>query len=149
MDSVKIGEVPAFTHRTDPIIYSRLLYDWIRFQDLADPTSPKTLMLVQQVFSIIAKAQGSAGQRLGHISSMVHEPTRGEFIDIVSHILDVVHPVDRESAFLETAKAWKDMMSKGHGRSQSYDRYWSEYRALCVRYAYSPGQVAHLLEWRS
>ena len=141
--SVRVGEVPLFMDHTDPKVYRRLLYDWIRFQDLADPRSSKKLTLGQQVFSIVSNIQGSAGHRLSHISGMVHAGlSQEEFSDIVDYILEVVDPVDRESAFLETAKAWKDMMSKGHGSEQSYDSYWSEYSSLCVRYAYSHGKVA-------
>ena len=104
--SVRVGEIPTFGDITDPKQYRRLLYDWIRFQDLADADSSKKLTLGQQMFSIITSIQGNAGQRLGHIAGIVYaELTREEFTEIVDHILDVVDPLDRESAFLETAKA--------------------------------------------
>ena len=61
-----------------------LLYDWIRFQDLADADSGKKLTLGQQIFSIITKIQGNAGQRLGHIAGMMHAGmTFEEFTEIL------------------------------------------------------------------
>ena len=60
----------------------------------------------------------------------------------MDEVIQVVDPVDRESSFLETAAAWKDLMLKGHGEKQSYDEYWSEYSSLVVKYAYSHGDIA-------
>ena len=66
-------------------------------------------------------------------------------MEIVDEVIQVVDPVDRESSFLETAAAWKDLMLKGHGEKQSYDEYWSEYSSLVVKYAYSHGDIAKSL----
>ena len=141
--SVRVGEVPVFNDRTDPKVYRRNLMDWVRFQDLADPNSSKKLTLGQQVFAVIAAIQGSAGHRLEHVTDMLHaQMSREEFTEVLDHILEVVDPVDRDASFLETAKAWKDLMAKGHGQRQSYDHYWTEYSSLCVRYASSHGKVA-------
>jgi len=141
--SARVGEVPVFTDRTDPKRYKRLVFDWIRFQDLTDKDSSKKLSMGQQILTIITNIHGNAGQRLGNIPQMIHSSiTRDEFVDIMDLILDVVDPQDRESSFLETAKAWKDLMAKGHGKSQSYDSYWSEYSSLCIHYAYSHGKAA-------
>jgi len=94
---------------------------------LADKESSKKLTMGQQILTIITNIQGNAGQRLGHIPSMVHSSiTRDDFIRIIESILEVVDPQDREASFLETAKAWRELMGKGHGKSQSYDSYWSE-----------------------
>ena len=143
MKSVRVGDVPVFTDRSDPKAYRVMLMDWIRFQDMADPGSSKRLTLGQQVFVIVSGIQGSARQRLEHVTSLVYAGmTRDEFSDVVDMILDIVDPIDRESSFLETAKAWKELMAKGHGSLQSYDHYWSEYSSLCVRYAYSHGKVS-------
>eukprot|EP00171_Calliarthron_tuberculosum_P021228 IDg21228t1 len=120
--TVKVGEVPVFTDRTETKKYREALFNWIRFQDLADEGSSKKLTYGQQVFAIVTNIQGSAGHRLGNITSMVHSQlTRDEFTLIIDQILDIIDPIDRESTFLETAKAWKDLMAKGHGRGQSYD----------------------------
>jgi len=89
---------------------------------LADKESSKKLTMGQQILTIISNIQGHASQRLGHIPSMVHSSiTRPDFISIIESILEVVDPQDREASFLETAKLWRDLMGKGHGKSQSYD----------------------------
>ena len=43
---------------------------------------------------------------------------------------------------METAKVWKDLKTKVLGSKQIYDKYWTEYILLCVRYVYSHGEVA-------
>ena len=74
---------------------------------------------------------------------MVHtNMNRDKYMDIVDYILEIFNPQDRESTLLETAKTWKDLMTKGVGAKQSYDKHWTEYSSLCVRYAYSHGEVA-------
>ena len=138
MKSVRVGDVPVFTDKSDPKAYRIRLMRWIQFQDMADPSSSKKLTLGQQIFAIISGIQGSASQRLEHIQDMVYAGmTRKEFSDVIDSILEIVDPIDRESNFLETAKAWKELMAKGHGSSQSYDSYWSEYSSLCIKYASS------------
>ncbi len=54
-----------------------------------------------------------------HVASMVHPGlTLEEFINTVDHIFDVVDPVARESAFLETAKhGWIRCRKVTEGRS--------------------------------
>eukprot|EP00171_Calliarthron_tuberculosum_P012260 IDg12260t1 len=141
--NTRIGEVPVWTDRTDPKLYRRLLYYWIRFQDLAPANSPKRLSLGQQVMSVMSNIQGSSGQRIGHIAAYVHlNMTRDDFVNIIDGIMDVIDPQDRVSSFLETAKTWRELMVKGHGKSQSFDSYWLEYSILRIRYAQSHGQVA-------
>lgn len=141
--STRVGEAPVFNDRTDPKVCRRMLHDWVRFQDLADASSSKRLTLGQQVFAIVTSIQGSAGHRLEHITSMVHaDMTRDEFTEVIDRILEVVDPIDRESSFLETAKAWSYLMRKGNGARQTYDCDWSEYSSWCVRYAKSHGKVA-------
>ncbi len=68
--------------------------------------------------------------------------TREEFMKVVDYVLDVVDPLDRESAFLQTANAWQDLMQKMHHKNQTYEKYWSEYSALSLQYAYSHGAAA-------
>ncbi len=60
----------------------------------------------------------------------------------MNYVLDVVDPLDRDSAFLQTAKAWQDLMQKMHHKNQTYEKYWSEYSALPLQYAYSHGAAA-------
>lgn len=141
--SVRVGEVPMYANDVDPKVYRRRLFDWIRFQDLADRSSSKYLSLGQRVFAITSNIHGSAGQRLAHVTSMVHSDlTTNEYVAIVDEILDVIDPIDRESSFLETANAWKNLMNKYHKPHQAYDKYWSEFSTLAVKYANSHGKVA-------
>ena len=70
--TMRVGEVPMFSDRTDPKVYRRHLFDWILFQDLSDDTSSKKFSLGQRVFAILMNIQGSAGHRLGHIAGMVY-----------------------------------------------------------------------------
>ena len=37
-----------------------------------------------------------------------------DFTEIIDHIQEILDPLDRESAFLETAKAWKELAAKIH-----------------------------------
>ena len=72
MKSVRVGDVPVFTDRSDPKAYRIMLMRWIQFQDMADPGSSKKLTLGQQIFAIISGIQGSASQRMEHIQDMVY-----------------------------------------------------------------------------
>lgn len=117
--TVKVGEVPVFTDRTEAKKYRESLFNGIRFQDLGDATSSKNLTYGQQVFAIVTNIQGNAGHRLGNITSMVHSQlNREEFTVIIDQLLEIIDQIDRESAFLETAKAWKDLMAKDYGKGQ-------------------------------
>ena len=51
------------------------------------------------------------GHRLCFVAGMVHaNMNRGEYMAVVDYILEIFDPQDRESTFLETANAWKDLM---------------------------------------
>ena len=61
---------------------------------------------------------------------------RDEYESVMDHALETNDPVDRESGFLETEKAWRGMMSKNRGENYSHDEYLIEYSALCMKNAY-------------
>eukprot|EP00171_Calliarthron_tuberculosum_P011013 IDg11013t1 len=121
--TVEVREVLVFTDMMELKNYREAIFNWIRFQDLGDATSRKKLMYGQQVFSIVTNIQVNAGQRLESITSIVYfQLNREEFTVIIDQILEIIDPIDRESAFLETVKAWKDLIVKDNGQEQSYDR---------------------------
>eukprot|EP00171_Calliarthron_tuberculosum_P003415 IDg3415t1 len=45
-------DVPVFSDHSDPKMYRRILYDWIRFQDLAEKNSSKNLRLVSRYLQL-------------------------------------------------------------------------------------------------
>eukprot|EP00171_Calliarthron_tuberculosum_P015929 IDg15929t1 len=141
--SRKPGEVPIYDDYVEPRAYRRAVVDWIKFQDLAHKESDRKLSLGQQVFAIVSNIRGNVGYRLGHVSSFVHAGmTRDEFGDMVDYILNMIDPLDKETAFLDTAKAWKELMLKSHAKRQTFDEYWNEYSSLCTGYAYAHGEAA-------
>ncbi|KAI0558080.1 hypothetical protein FGB62_236g08 [Gracilaria domingensis] len=141
--SKKPGEVPIYDERVDVRAYRRAVINCIKFQDLADKDSDRRLSLGQQVFAILGNIRGIASYRLAHISSMVYsEFTQEEFGQLVDYILNTIDPLDRETAFLDTAKAWKELMLKSQAKRQSFDEYWQEYSGICTQYAYAHGKVA-------
>lgn len=105
----------------DPKVYRSILMNWISYQALAKKGSPKFL----KFFTITANLHGSAKEGLEHARGMFYcGILKNEFMDIIDHILDVSDPLDRETSFLEAAKASKDLMAKVHEAHQSFDSYW-------------------------
>ena len=69
----------------------------------------------QQIYAIIWNTRGSVGQRLGHISGMLHaDMTKYAFVAVVDPILDVADPLEKEAEFPEAAKFWGDLAAKAH-----------------------------------
>lgn len=92
----------------------------------------------------MGKIRRNVSYRLGHVSSFVHaDMTREEFSDIIDHVLNMINLLDKETDFLDTAKAWKELMLMSHVKRQSFDAYWSEYSSLCTQYTYAHGEAAH------
>eukprot|EP00171_Calliarthron_tuberculosum_P000796 IDg796t1 len=70
-------------------------------RDLTHKESDRKLSLVQQVFAIVSNIRGNVGYRLGHVSSFLHAGmTRDKFGDMVDYILNMIDPLDKETAFL-------------------------------------------------
>lgn len=143
--SVRAGEVPVFYENLNPRVYRRLVCDWIAFQDLSDDKACRKLTRHQQVLAIITNIRGNSNLRMSHIpTNLQKEMSWEDFMRMVYDILDIVDPVDRESAFLHTIKSWKDLMQKVYRRGQRYDKYWTEYSTLSLHYAYSHGESAQM-----
>ena len=143
MRSRRPGEVPVYEDWVEPKVYRQAVVDWIKFQDLAQKDSDNWLSYGQQVLTLLSNIRGSSRSRLGHITAMVQaDMSLEDYTDIVDYILNTIDPLDKETAFLDTAKAWKELMSKSHGKKKTYDSYWTEYSNLCTQYEYSHGEVA-------
>lgn len=71
------------------------------------------MSLGKSVFATVGNIRRIFGYRFGDISSFLHaEMTREEFSYIVDYICNIVYRLDNETAFSDTAKAWKELILK-------------------------------------